>query len=934
MGEQRSSDYRLRRILPRVASQEVIDSFSARLMGFETSVTRIWAKADLSTGRWHPLLCHMVETTAVASVLWDEILAPGTRDVIASSLGLSVNDARRWSLFLAGIHDLGKASPSFQCKWDAARPILQQLGYRFPTNVLAVPHGRATAIVLRPMLVERGVHRVVAAELAKLVGGHHGVFDSASILQCSSPQAVGEGLWDESRKWLLNWLSLQLQLSGVPTKRQLPGLTLLAGLITVSDWIASSEEHFPYRTEPLGPPQDLDNILSESKVKAAAALDQLGWRTRLRLPEPLEFKQFFGISQPRPLQTECIGIAAGLGSPSLVIVEAPMGEGKTEAALFVAEQQKQHHNLRGSFIGLPTQATSNQMFGRVVKALSQGATDGIVHLLLLHGHASLSAEFETLKRRSQAGFFPSSIESDGSTSAQAMAGEWFTYRKRGLLAPYGVGTIDQALMAALQSKHVFVRLLGLAGKVVVVDEVHAYDTYMSALLERLLAWLRSIGTSVVMLSATLPNSRRTALVRAFAPECEISPENPAYPCLTVVSGGETRTLAFAAATPEKRIRLATAPSTPAALALWIRERISSGGCAAVVCNTVGRAQEVFEACHQAIPGIAEDNVPLVDILHSRFPFEEREEREQRTLTRFGKPGEARRPRMAVLVATQIIEQSLDIDFDLMVSELPPIDLLFQRAGRLHRHERDRRPTGDVPTLGLIETPLSPEGVPDFPKAHKKVYEEHTLLRSWIAIRDRCELKIPDEIRSSIEAVYAEPGARPQELPLRALWEESAEKLRASREKDAKEADSRYLPHPDTTARLDALTAMGRDDDEDLHPFFQALTRLTERTVTAVCLFGRGDDRFLDRACTRPLSLTQRPTTAGTAEILRRSCSIGDRRVVHCLDDIEVPSVWRKTALLRNCHPVVFDADGCFPIGRWLLKLCPTTGLRVEKNLSC
>src|ERR1019366_4744164 len=216
------------------------------------------------------------------------------------------------------------------------------------------------------------------------------------------------------------------------------------------------------------------------------------------------------------------------------------------------------------------------------------------------------------------------------TEAHVMAAEWFTYRKRGLLAPYGVGTIDQALMAALQSKHVFVRLLGLAGKVVVIDEVHAYDTYMSALLERLLAWLRSIGTSVVMLSATLPGSRLAALVRAFAPECEAPPATPAYPCLTVVSGGETRTLAFAAAFPEKRIRLEPAPSASAALAVWIRDRISTGGCAAVVCNTVGRAQDVYEACRQAVEGNAEDGAPIVDLLHSRFPFEEREEREQRT----------------------------------------------------------------------------------------------------------------------------------------------------------------------------------------------------------------------------------------------------------------------------------------------------------------
>jgi CRISPR-associated endonuclease/helicase Cas3 len=468
------------------------------------------------------------------------------------------------------------------------------------------------------------------------------------------------------------------------------------------------------------------------------------------------------------------------------------------------------------------------------------------------------------------------VEPDGSAEAQVMAAEWFTHRKRGLLAPYGVGTIDQVLMAALQSKHVFVRLLGLAGKVVVIDEVHAYDTYMSALLERLLAWLRAICTSVVMLSATLPSLRRTALFKAFAPECQVSPEIPAYPCLTVVSGSQVRTIAFVTAAPGKRIRLEPAPSEPTALAVWLRDRIHPGGCAAVVCNTVGRAQEIYEACRQMMPEDAEDGAPVVDLRHSRFPFEEREAREQRTLKRFGKPGEALRPATAVLVATQIIEQSLDIDFDLMVSELPPIDLLFQRAGRLHRHERERRPTGEMPTLGLIETPLTLEGAPAFPKGHTMVYEEHILLRTWIALRGRLELRIPEEIRSSIEVVYAEadPGNVPQEPALRSLWETTSRKLQASREAHLKEADLRYLPHPGSGSRLDTLTAMGRDEDDDLHPFFQALTRLAERTVTVVCLFGRTGDLFLDRACTRPLSLAKTVTMASAAEILLRSCSMG------------------------------------------------------------
>ena len=214
-----------------------------------------------------------------------------------------------------------------------------------------------------------------------------------------------------------------------------------------------------------------------------------------------------------------------------------------------------------------------------------------------------------------------------------------------------------------------------------------------------------------------------------------------------------------------------------------------------------------------------------------------------------------------------------------------------------------------------------------------VYEEHILLRTWIALHDRSELRIPEEIRSSIEAVYADPGDVPQDPALRSLWETTSSKLQASREKHLKEADSRYLPHPDSGSGLDTLTAMGRDENDDLHPFFQALTRLAERSVTVVCLFGRADDLFLDRGCTRPLSKTV--TMASAAEILRRSCSIGDKRVVRGLEDILIPPNWRKNALLRNCRPLVFDADDCCPVGkRWRLRLCPDTGLRVEENPAC
>ena len=211
-----------------------------------------------------------------------------------------------------------------------------------------------------------------------------------------------------------------------------------------------------------------------------------------------------------------------------------------------------------------------------------------------------------------------------------------------------MGTVDQGLLAALEAKHVFVRLFGLAQKVVVIDEVHAYDTYMSTLLGRLLEWLGALGTSVVLLSATLPRKRRALLARAYAegaqwPEPVLEHEG-AYPCLTWASGEGLGAVALPTspwATKNLAIRWAASADDDDALADALERALADRGCAAVICNTVARAQRVYGALRARFPGVGDDDgAPQVDLLHARFLVEERERRERRVQRRFGKPGGA------------------------------------------------------------------------------------------------------------------------------------------------------------------------------------------------------------------------------------------------------------------------------------------------------
>ena len=214
------------------------------------------------------------------------------------------------------------------------------------------------------------------------------------------------------------------------------------------------------------------------------------------------------------------------------------------------------------------------------------------------------------------------------------AGEWFTYRKRGLLAPFGVGTVDQALLSVLQVKHGFVRLFGLAGKTVVVDEVHAYDAYMTTLLERLLEWLAALNSPVVLLSATLPIVKRQALVNAYLnglgrpPEAELP--NEAYPRMTWTGAGgvRVRTGETAPAT-RRRLGLRWLPFGVEGLPAHLLDQLRDGGCAAVICNTVNRAQEVYASLRDSYAVLPEQERPDLDLFHVRFLFKDRQEREER-----------------------------------------------------------------------------------------------------------------------------------------------------------------------------------------------------------------------------------------------------------------------------------------------------------------
>jgi CRISPR-associated endonuclease/helicase Cas3 len=532
-----------------------------------------------------------------------------------------------------------------------------------------------------------------------------------------SGNELGNHAWSDARHGLLTALAEALHLPGEPAPRAPSDddhafFMLLAGLTSVADWVGSAQDFFPFA----GGDVDLAVYPKLAAVRAKTALKQLGWTGWRGNTSPTTFPQLFGFP-PRPLQEKAVALAASTTGPGLVVIEAPMGEGKTEAALFLSDYWNSTLGQSGLYVALPTQATSNQMFSRVKDFLANRYSAETVNLHLLHGQALLSDNYQQL-RLAAVYDEPASQGTPGRVVAEG----WFTPKKRGLLAPFAVGTIDQVLLAVLQTRHVFVRLFGLANKTILLDEVHAYDTYMSTLLERLVSWMAALGCSVVLLSATLPRARRQRLLTAFGASESVIPETP-YPRLLSVGDGKVTAISIPAA---RRMSIALSWVEAAALAAPLKDALRGGGCAAVICNTVGRAQEMYESLRTALEP---EGIPVL-LFHARFPFGQRDRLEKAILDRFGKAGD--RPYRAVLLATQVIEQSLDLDFDLLVTELAPVDLVLQRAGRLHRHSNRLRPASlNEAQLWLIQPDEFDEhGVAHFGK-NEYVYDRHILLRSYL-----------------------------------------------------------------------------------------------------------------------------------------------------------------------------------------------------------
>lgn len=891
-------------------------------------MNRLWAKTTReATGAFHPLPCHLLDVAAVARNVFTICLHERVRDRLTSAIGES--DPESFFAFLAGAHDIGKACPGFQKRLPN---LARVTGLSFSTNNQCRPHGIVSAHAIKEFL-----GKCPAATLfGQIVGGHHGVFPRSSNLRIGA-DVLGNGEWNEVRVCLLSELARVVGLDLDQARKALGNLAdpfivpVLAGFVSVVDWIGSNQEFFPYVGQ-----QDEDFTTSpddywiQAQDKAVSALEALGWLPTVTFQHEAEFNEVFVSFTPNKLQESVIEIARAQSCPYLMIIEAPMGQGKTEAALYAADLAMCRGVARGLYVAMPTQATSNAMFRRVLDDyLKRRKHSGKLNVQLVHGNALLAESGSNVAEGEVAAFEPDSVQDDSShedvLTADVEAQSWFTARKRPLLAPFGVGTIDQSLLSVLQTRHWFVRMFGLAGKLVIFDEVHAYDAYMSTILERLLHWLAELDCTVILLSATLPDARRKALVEAYSGRNNA--ESQRYPRITIaqprhfVQGKEQEVRHKGQYAPQcvhvpmgdlKSLVLTVASPDLSTLSGDLYARLINGGCAAVICNTVDRSIEVYRHLQANL----QDTECL--LFHARTLQMWRRAREEEVLGKFGKNGE--RPKRAVLVATQVVEQSLDLDFDLLVSEIAPMDLLLQRAGRLHRHPR-QRPNGlERPELIVLCDAKGDRSPPKtFGENIEHVYDRYVLLRTWLAIREKTEVEVPNEIEHLIEFVYANEDA-PEDDGWQVALEDAKRTMDFERAESERRACRLLISKPNAPCDLieqfnDQLVD---DEDPEVHASVRAATREGDPTITAVLLPPEA-------------TLTQNPQITEVRYLLDRSVKFSHRGLVDELLRVdERPREWANCPHLRHARAIRLDAADKATVGRYLLTMDERLGVVIAQ----
>lgn len=854
---------------------------------------RLWGKSrGLSAP--YPLAGHLIDTSALARVLLNEVIPAGLQDALSRQGRRTWSEVESSIVNLAGWHDVGKASCGFQNLVKSACPVELQ-GLKDGSRVSG--HDQAGAYLAWDRLGDLGWR----TQACQIIGGHHGVIPAAPspmIRRFGGATAVDgvesfDGL-TSARDELLALVADATGAKFVELSAEAPFAVVSLAVVVLADWLAS-QEWFLQAQQQRHTVFDPVIWYRHAEELARVAVREAGLMSApLRRCNP-------EVLFPFPLSRLQSSIAKQFhpSGAGIMVITAPTGEGKTEAALLAARAFGEATGRSGFFFAMPTTSTADALVGRLSRFIAE-ANGPEAHLGLVHSLASMH---------------PSSHRRNSSdTETAVQASRWLRGGRRGVLGPFAVGTIDQVLLGGLRVKHSPLRLFGAATKTLIVDEAHTFDPYMRGLLVRVLEWLGALDVPVVVASATLPSLRAGELVDAYRRGTgKADGPVPDIPYPGWVAWNANNGEFMGESLPARlswQLRLRVEPTPDGELLNRIAasavDACRDGGCVLLVRSTVKEAQRTAMAVRALDPELE------VGLLHARLKVGERRSRAEDLERRFG-PG-ANRPHRYVLVATQIVEQSLDVDFDTLICDLAPVAQLLQRAGRVHRHEGRQRPQRHAEPVATAFVPHNTSA----PVLRSPIYAEADLRAAFELLGSERLIEVPGGVKELVEE------ADRFSLNGDSAWDKAASDRDVAIDVDTAAAAAVRIPAPDRVADLSDLTSVA---DPDL---LVAGTRLGTGSIRVLPVWETAIGFTSFPKTGEPL-----PAEAPTGEDLRRlfdeTIAVPDYGRPWLRSLLDTPEGWQRTPLGEVRLLVLDNGTYSATVAGWRVTLDPYLGLVDERS---
>ncbi|WP_327675250.1 MULTISPECIES: HD domain-containing protein [unclassified Streptomyces] len=765
----------------------------------------MWGKFMASIRLGYPVLFHMLDVAAVAGQLWDRFLTAPQRNLIAVGLGLEEAQARSVVMFWAGAHDVGKVSRFQECEpvaWARVSDALRSDTGRWRL----LRHERASMHAMVQILAQFGYpcagNASPAVRAAQIMGGHHGWFHQVDVQGAASAGRVAVELggvaWQDLRFRYAAQIQYLTGATAVPSQVSAPAAVLIAGLVMVADQLASQPHEWMKQafTPRFGAAQHYEDATGRGLSRAgrgwAARVVDTAELERIELP-PANFSTVHApLTRPNELQHSLMqGLDAAVAEhgSGIVFVADRTGAGKTVTALEAQAVFARHLGTRGVAFLQPSTTIADAMYDTLT-AYVAAHRPARAPTSLAHSHSWVNPAYsdEALSHSGQItvdDYFTDRPDPTGRPDARVTVPDTFLRGSdRALLAQFTVATLDQAAMAVMPTRRSALRLLGLSGRTVVLDEAHAYSPYTLRLAQRLLHWLGALGCPVVVLSATLPDDLASSLTNAYLagaghPSTTISEHDaaPGYPGWVFTAA---RSATAVRIEDSVRLRHASQQRSTATLELHdvehqpfgagtrpvsTGERLARildeagpvaehGGCASIHCDTVADSQDTYRYLRHALDGT--DLRAGTDLLlaHARLPGHQLDPLMRFLRQRIGPSGH-HRPQRLIVVTTSLLEMSLNIDLDHVISDLAALPRLLHRLGRLWRFEqtwqhrgsgRPKRPDW-IRERGPHMSVLHPteDGCTLLPERRSRGDSDFLLHRTAQLLRTGRTLTLPDDV---------------------------------------------------------------------------------------------------------------------------------------------------------------------------------------------